>query len=167
MRAAQNSCSSRGPGGRVAVSRNRSSQQRAPSARLQCFYHLRRMTGNQPHLDIFRGQLQRTRLGRRVAILNHYFRSGAGDIDQIRTLAKELVALKPDVIVGRSTPVTESLLQATTTIPIVFLVVSDPVGDGIVVSFAKPGRNVTRIFTNVEASLGKWLRGRSRYKSRR
>lgn len=110
----------------------------------------------QPHLDIFRGQLKE--LGwdedRNTKII---VRSGAGDIDQIRTLAKELVALKPDVIVGRSTPVTKSLLQATTTIPIVFLVVSDPVGDGIVVSFAKPGRNVTG-FTNVEASLGgKWL----------
>ena len=88
----------------------------------------------QPHLDIFRGRLKE--LGwdedRNTKII---VRSGAGDIDQIRTLAKELVALKPDVIVGRSTPVTKSLLQATTTIPIVFLVVSDPVGDGIVVSF--------------------------------
>ena len=78
-------------------------------------------------------------------------KSGAGDVNQIRALAKELVALEPDVIVGRSTPVTKSLSQATTKIPIVFLVVS------IVASFAKPGGNVTG-FTNVEASLGgKWL----------
>ncbi len=109
-----------------------------------------------PHLDIFRGRLKE--LGwdedRNTKII---VRSGAGDIGQIRALAKELVALGPDVIVGRSTPVTKSLLQATTKIPIVFLVVSDPVGDGIVASFAKPGGNVTG-FTNVEASLGgKWL----------
>lgn len=109
-----------------------------------------------PHLDIFRGQLKE--LGwdedRNTKII---VKSGAGDVNQIRALAKELVALEPDVIVGRSTPVTKSLLQATTKIPIVFLVVSDPVGDGIVASFAKPGGNVTG-FTNVEASLGgKWL----------
>ena len=109
-----------------------------------------------PHLDIFRGRLKE--LGwdedHNTKII---VRSGAGDINQIRTLARELVALEPDVIVGRSTPVTKSLLQATTKIPIVFLVVSDPVGDGLVASFAKPGGNVTG-FTNVEASLGgKWL----------
>jgi ABC-type uncharacterized transport system substrate-binding protein len=108
------------------------------------------------HVEIFRKQLQQ--LGwtedRNVRIV---LRWGAGDIGRIRTLANELVALRPDVILGRSTPVTKAILRETTTIPIVFVVVSDPVGDGIVASIARPGGNVTG-FTNVEASLGgKWL----------
>jgi putative ABC transport system substrate-binding protein len=81
------------------------------------------------------------------------YRWGAGQIDS----AKELVELNPAVIVGRSTPVTAALQSATRSIPIVFLVVSDPVGDGLVTSIARPGGNITG-FTNVEASLGgKWL----------
>jgi putative ABC transport system substrate-binding protein len=84
-------------------------------------------------------------------------RWGGGDVSRINQFAAELSELKPDVIVGRSTPVTAALLQATRSIPIVFLVVSDPVGDGLVASIARPGGNVTG-FTNVEASLGgKWL----------
>src|SRR3974390_1327014 len=75
----------------------------------------------------------------------------------LQSAAKELVELKPDVILVRSTAATAALLRATRTIPIVFVVVSDPVGDGLVQSMPKPGGNVTG-FTNVEASLGgKWL----------
>lgn len=82
--------------------------------------------------------------------------AGAGD-DQIRTFAKELVDLRPDILVGRATPVVRALLQETRTIPIVFMSVSDPVGDGFVTSLARPGGSVTG-FTNVESSLGgKWL----------
>ncbi len=85
------------------------------------------------------------------------FRWGAGQAGRIQTFAKELVALGPDVIVTRSTPATAAVLKETRTIPIVFVVVSDPVGDGLVASLARPGGNVTG-FTNVEASLGgKWL----------
>lgn len=84
-------------------------------------------------------------------------RWAAGTIGQVRAFAKELVELRPDVIVGRATPVIAALLQETRTIPIVFLSVSDPVGDGFVASLARPGGNVTG-FTAVEASLGgKWL----------
>jgi putative ABC transport system substrate-binding protein len=80
-----------------------------------------------------------------------------GDSGRIRILAKELIALQPDVIVSRSTAVTAVLRQETRTIPIIFVVVSDPVGDGFVASMARPGGNATG-FTNVEASLGgKWL----------
>jgi putative ABC transport system substrate-binding protein len=61
------------------------------------------------------------------------------------------------VILGRSTPVIKSIVLETKSIPTIFVVVSDPVGDGIVSSIARPGGNVTG-FTNVEASLGgKWL----------
>ena len=61
----------------------------------------------------------------------------------MQTLAKELVDLKPDVIVGHSTPVVAALRQATRTIPIVFVVVADPVGSGFVASIARPAGNVT------------------------
>ncbi len=80
-----------------------------------------------------------------------------GDTGQIPFVAKELVALKPDVILAYTTAVTAALKKETDTIPIVFVVVSDPVGDGFVASIARPGGNITG-FSNVEASLGsKWL----------
>ena len=75
----------------------------------------------------------------------------------MQALAKELIALEPDVIFSRSTPVTGALLKQTRTVPLVFAVVSDPVGEGFVASVARPGGNATG-FTNAEASLtGKWL----------
>ena len=85
------------------------------------------------------------------------YRWAAGDADRMQMFAKELVALQPQVIFTRSTPVTAALLKQTRTIPIVFTVVSDPVGERFVESLARPGGNVTG-FTNVESSLtGKWL----------
>jgi putative tryptophan/tyrosine transport system substrate-binding protein len=85
------------------------------------------------------------------------FRGAAGDPERMQAIAKEFVALQPHVILTRSTPVTAALLKQTRTIPIVFTVVSDPVGDGFVESLARPGGNATG-FTNVESSLtGKWL----------
>ena len=64
--------------------------------------------------------------------------------------------LAPDVIVGNSTPVIAALQQATSTIPIVFSVVNDPVGQGFISSLARPGGNITG-FTFVEfAMIGKW-----------
>jgi putative ABC transport system substrate-binding protein len=84
-------------------------------------------------------------------------RWGAGDITRASVFAKELVALQPDVIVGNTTPVTEALYRETKTIPIVFVVVSDPVGSGFVHSLPRPGGSITG-FINLEASLvEKWL----------
>lgn len=84
-------------------------------------------------------------------------RWGGGDARKIRTLAKELVALRPDVILGRNTAVIDVLTQETRTIPIVFAVVVDPIGRGYVTSLARPGGNVTG-FTAVDSALGgKWL----------
>lgn len=80
-----------------------------------------------------------------------------GDVGRIRTLAKELVELQPDVIFASTTPVPAALQRETHTIPFVFVIVADPVGSGFVASLPKPGGNITG-FTNVEASLGgKWL----------
>jgi ABC-type uncharacterized transport system substrate-binding protein len=74
------------------------------------------------------------------------------------TSAYELVGKKPDLIVAHSTPVVLALKQLTPTdIPIVFVSVSDPIGDGIIASFHRPGGNITG-FTNIEGSIsGKWL----------
>jgi putative ABC transport system substrate-binding protein len=85
------------------------------------------------------------------------YRWSAGNPERMQTLAKELTALQPDVLFSRSTPVTGALMKQTRTIPIVFAVVSDPVGEGFVASLARPGGNATG-FTNAESSLtGKWL----------
>jgi putative tryptophan/tyrosine transport system substrate-binding protein len=75
----------------------------------------------------------------------------------MRTFAKELVGLQPDVILASSTPVTGALKHETLTIPIVFAGVSDPVGSSFVASLARPGGNITGL-SHTEASLpSKWL----------
>lgn len=65
--------------------------------------------------------------------------------ERIPSIAAELVALKPDVIVANTTPVTAAAKQATSTIPIVMTFVSDPVGAGFVASLARPGGNITGV----------------------
>ena len=85
------------------------------------------------------------------------FRYGSGNAEQNRALAKELVSLKPDVIFVNSTSATAAVLRETSTVPVVFATVSDPVGSGFVASLARPGGNVTG-FVNVEGTIaGKWL----------
>jgi putative ABC transport system substrate-binding protein len=80
-----------------------------------------------------------------------------GDVGRIQTLAEELIELQPDLIFTSTTPVTAALQRKTHTIPIVFVIVADPVGSGFVAGLPRPGGNITG-FTNVEASLGgKWL----------
>jgi putative ABC transport system substrate-binding protein len=85
------------------------------------------------------------------------FRWPGGDIERAQTFAKELVGLRPDVLIGRSTPTTAALKQETGTIPIIFVNVTEPLEQGFVQSLARPGGNITG-FTNFEASIGgKWL----------
>jgi putative ABC transport system substrate-binding protein len=84
-------------------------------------------------------------------------RWAAGSVDRARTFAKELVDLKPDVILSHGTPATAALQHETRTIPIVFASVSDPVGDGFVGSFARPGGNMTGFANNEAGMVGKWL----------
>jgi len=84
-------------------------------------------------------------------------RWGAGDADQFRKYAAELIALEPDVVLATSGATMPALMQATRTVPIVFVQVPDPVGSGFVASLARPGGNVTG-FTQFDFSLsGKWL----------
>ena len=81
----------------------------------------------------------------------------AGEVTRATAFAKELVALQPEVILANTTPVTAAVQSETKTIPIVFVVVSDPVGSGFVESLPRPGGNLTG-FINLEASLvEKWL----------
>ncbi len=81
----------------------------------------------------------------------------AGDVDRATPFAKQLLALKPDVILSNTTPNTTALQRETSTIPIVFTAVSDPIGSGFVKTLARPGGNITG-FINLEASLiEKWL----------
>ena len=85
------------------------------------------------------------------------YRWGDADADRIQALAKELVGLQPDVLVAHSTPSAKGLLQATRSIPIVFLTVTDPLGQGLVASLSRPGGNITG-FSVFEFSLGtKWV----------
>jgi putative tryptophan/tyrosine transport system substrate-binding protein len=85
------------------------------------------------------------------------YRFGAGDAERTAAYAAELIGRSPDVILCNGTLVTSILKQRTSTIPVVFVNVADPVASGLVASFAHPGSNITG-FTSVEFSLaGKWL----------
>jgi putative ABC transport system substrate-binding protein len=85
------------------------------------------------------------------------FRWGAGDTDATPRLAREAVGLKPDLIVGVTTPMVSALMQETRTIPILFVQVADPLGRGFVANLGRPGGNVTG-FLNFEFPMGgKWL----------
>jgi putative ABC transport system substrate-binding protein len=84
-------------------------------------------------------------------------RWAAGDSAKVQAFANELVSSKPDVILANATTVTRALQAHTSDIPVVFVLVSDPVGDRLVTSLAKPGGNITG-FTTFEFSLAsKWL----------
>jgi putative ABC transport system substrate-binding protein len=75
----------------------------------------------------------------------------------MQRFAKELVGLRPDVILAHTTPATLAVHQETRTIPIVFVGVADPTASGFVASFSRPGGNVTG-FTTLEPTMGgKWL----------
>jgi len=74
-----------------------------------------------------------------------------------QVLAKELVDLKPDVILSDATPVTAAFQRESRAIPIVFVNVSDPIGSGFVTSLARPGGNITGLLLYEAGVTGKWL----------
>src|SRR5205814_5770063 len=92
--------------------------------------------------------------GRNIAI-EHRF-SGDGR-ERIRTNAKELVALNPDVIMSVGGPVLAALLAETRTIPIVFTNVIDPAGRGFVAGLSRPGGNAAGDVAREHPIAGKWL----------
>jgi putative ABC transport system substrate-binding protein len=84
-------------------------------------------------------------------------RWAAGNPARIASFARELVALKPDVIVAHTTPAAITLRQESHDIPVVFVQVSDPIGGGLISNLARPGGNFTG-FLSFESSMGgKWV----------
>jgi ABC-type uncharacterized transport system substrate-binding protein len=91
--------------------------------------------------------------GRNVRIEYRFAPAGT----QARLLARELVALQPDVILTQSTPATAAMQPETSTIPIVFAGVADPIGSGFVASLSRPDGNLTGLLQYEEGITGKWL----------
>ena len=85
------------------------------------------------------------------------YRWAAGDIDRVRAYAAELVALAPEVLVGNGTPALRALRDATRSIPIVFVLVNDPVGQGFIANLARPGGNITGFSFLEYSMIGKSL----------
>jgi putative tryptophan/tyrosine transport system substrate-binding protein len=92
--------------------------------------------------------------GRNVTIVPRF---ANGRPDQLAALAKELVALNPDVILAHAPPSTLAVKRETAAIPVVFVAVSDPVGSGMVASLARPGGSLTGFLTFELGIVGKWL----------
>ena len=108
----------------------------------------------QARLAAFRGQL--LRLGWADVTLDTRY-VASNDAETHRRYAKELVALQPDLLLAQNTDATDALLQQTRTIPIIFAIVADPVGNGFVASYPNPGGNVTGFVTGYPTMGGKWL----------
>jgi putative ABC transport system substrate-binding protein len=85
------------------------------------------------------------------------YRWGAGNADDTRKYAAELVALAPDVIFANGSVAVGPLLQATRAVPIVFVQIPDPVGAGYVDSLARPGGNATGFMQFEYSASGKWV----------
>jgi putative ABC transport system substrate-binding protein len=85
------------------------------------------------------------------------YRFAAGDPTLFKTYATELIGLSPEAILASATPAVAALRQQTSTIPIVFVLVVDPIGQGFVQSLARPGGNITGFSVHEEPILGKWL----------
>jgi putative tryptophan/tyrosine transport system substrate-binding protein len=109
-----------------------------------------------PRLDAFERRLQELGWTKDRNVLIDY-RWTAGDYDRMRSYAAELVGLGSNAILAAGAPVTEILQKTTGIVPIVFVLVSDPIGSGFIPSLAHPGGNMTGV-TYVEYTLGgKWL----------
>lgn len=85
------------------------------------------------------------------------YRWAGSDAARIQQGAKELIALQPDIILSLGSPSTGTLLQQTHAIPIVFVNIVDPVGQGFVASLARPGGNATGLVNLEPSTAGKWV----------
>jgi putative ABC transport system substrate-binding protein len=84
------------------------------------------------------------------------YRYAGGDPARVQAIVADVVSSAPDLIVGSSTPIIAALKQATTSIPVVFALLNDPVEQGFIASLARPGGNITG-FTSIDFPLiGKW-----------
>jgi putative ABC transport system substrate-binding protein len=108
----------------------------------------------QARLATFRQRLEKRGWseGRNVQI---EIRFAAGE--KFEPLAKELVAMRPDVILAHTTPVAAVLQRESRTIPMVFVNVSDPIGSGFIASLARPGGNFTGVLLYEAGIVGKWM----------
>src|SRR5262249_3559403 len=88
--------------------------------------------------------------GRNIRIAYRF--AAAADAASIQSHVAELVNSTPDLIVANGTPVVAALKQATATIPIVFAIINDPVGEGLITNLARPGGNITG-FTLIEFEM--------------
>jgi putative tryptophan/tyrosine transport system substrate-binding protein len=84
-------------------------------------------------------------------------RWSAADAERIKTFAKELVDLRPDAIFSQTTPAIGALARETQAVPIIFVLVSDPIGSGFAASLAHPSKNITGFTGNDPAIGGKWM----------
>jgi putative tryptophan/tyrosine transport system substrate-binding protein len=85
------------------------------------------------------------------------YRWGAGDYERFRAMAAELIALAPDVILAQGTSTVTALQKTSSTVPIVFANVTDPVGSSLVATLARPGGNATGFVTTEFGFSAKWL----------
>ncbi|MGC2122209.1 MAG: ABC transporter substrate binding protein [Xanthobacteraceae bacterium] len=85
------------------------------------------------------------------------YRWAAGEPSRLPVFAKELVGLQPDVFVGRNAPSVIALRKVTDVTPIVFVQVTDPIGNGLVTSLPRPGGNMTGFITYEVSMGGKWV----------
>ncbi|MGB6348851.1 MAG: ABC transporter substrate-binding protein, partial [Pseudolabrys sp.] len=110
---------------------------------------------NDPEMKAFEQELEKRGWseGRNIHIEYRF----APAVDQIQMLAKQLVAMQPEVIFTMSRPVTAALQKETSTIPIVFTYVIDPIGAGFIASLARPGSNLTGLMAYEPSAVGKWL----------
>src|SRR5262245_58537477 len=128
-------------------------------ARAQKSEHLRLIgmltTSDDPEMKAFEQELEKRGWseGRNIQIERRFAPAGA----QVQTLAKELVAMQPEVIFAMSRPATAALQKETSTIPIVFTYVIDPIGAGFIASLAHPGSNLTGMMAYDPSAVGKWL----------
>jgi putative ABC transport system substrate-binding protein len=108
-------------------------------------------------LAVFRQRLEE--LGWQGGHIKLDYRWAAGNIDRLRTLARELVVNRPGVLLAMTTPAVAALLAETRTLPIIFLRVTDPVASGFVTSLTRPEGNATGFLAiTFEATLGgKWV----------
>jgi len=111
----------------------------------------------QARLAGFRQGLERHgwREGRNIRVDTRFAPSNSAD--QLPSLAKELLALQPDVILSQSPPIAIALQRESRTIPIVFVALPDPIRLGLAASLARPGGNFTGLLSYEEGITGKWL----------
>jgi putative tryptophan/tyrosine transport system substrate-binding protein len=112
---------------------------------------------NKARLAAFRQGLEKRGWseGRNVSIDSRFAPDSSAD--RVQVLARELIALQPDVILAQSTPAVAALQRETRTIPIVFAAVADPIGSGFIASLPRPGGNITGVMLFEANVTGKWL----------